>query len=206
MSRRPRSGARRRVVHAPGWCGLVMERAAPALEPSLGGATAGRSSSGVALPVERKLPPCLVAGHGDRVRQVQAAAGRAHRDPQPALGRVARQHRIREPARLRAEQQRVSFPERGVAMAGLAPDREGERPPRGVDGVEGVERGVLAHRRPLVVVEAGASQAGFVEPESQRSDEVQDAAGVGAKAYDVARVRGDFRLIEDDVEHGPGPG
>ena len=90
-------------------------------------------------------------------------------------------------------------------MARLAPDREGERPPWGVDGVEGVERGVLVHRRPLVVVEAGAAQARLVEPESQRLHQMQRAAGVGAKPYDVARVRGDLRLIQDDVEHGPGP-
>ena len=90
-------------------------------------------------------------------------------------------------------------------MARLAPDREGERPPRGVNGVEGVERGVLVHRRPLVVVEAGAAQARLVEPESQRLHQMQRAAGVGAKPYDVARVRGDLRLIQDDVEHGPGP-
>ena len=89
-------------------------------------------------------------------------------------------------------------------MACPAPDREGEGPPWRVRGVEGAERGVLAHRRPLVVVEAGAAQARLVEPESQRPDEVQDAAGVGAKPYDVAGVRGDFRLVQDDVEHGPG--
>ena len=91
-------------------------------------------------------------------------------------------------------------------MACFAPDREGERPPWRVRGVEGVERRMLAHRRPFVVVEAGAAQARLVEPESQRFHQMQRAAGVGAKPYNVARVRGDFRLIQDDVEHGPGPG
>ena len=63
---------------------------------------------------------------------------------------------------------------------------------------------MLAHHCPFVVVEAGTPQARLVQLESQRTDEVQNAAGVGAKPYNVAGVRGDFRLIEDDVEHGPG--
>ena len=71
-------------------------------------------------------------------------------------------------------------------------------------GLERVERRVLAYPRPLAIVEAGAAQARLVEIESQRPDEVQNAAGVGAKPYNVTGVRGDFRLIEDDVEHGPG--
>lgn len=70
--------------------------------------------------------------------------------------------------------------------------------------MECIERRVLANRGPLAIVETGAPQARLVELEPERPDEVQGAAGVGAKPYNVAGVRGDFRLKEDDVEHGPG--
>ena len=72
-------------------------------------------------------------------------------------------------------------------------------------GLERVERCVLADARPFVVVEAGTPQARLVKLESEGPNEVQRAAGIGAEPYNVAGVGGDFRLIEDDVEHGPEP-
>jgi hypothetical protein len=60
---------------------------------------------------------------------------------------------------------------------------------------------MLAHRRPLAVVEPGAPELAVLHRETERVDQVQACPGIGAQAYDVARVRGDFGLEEDHVEH-----
>ena len=60
---------------------------------------------------------------------------------------------------------------------------------------------VFAGPRPLGIVEAGAPQARFVEFETERMDEMQRGARVRTQAYDIARIRGDFRLVQDDMEH-----
>ena len=157
------------------------------------------------LPREGKLSPRFVAGDGNGVRQIQVAAAGPHRDSEPVLGWMAREHRVRESARLRSEQQRIAFPEFDVAVRHPASGRERERARRGVRGVECVERRVLANRCPFVIAEAGAPKPGLVELKPQRFDEVQHATGIGAEPYDVAGVGGNLRLIEDDVEHDPGP-
>ena len=52
----------------------------------------------------------------------------------------------------------------------------------------------------LPVVEAGALQSLIINPEAQRSHQMQPCAGVGGQPDDVAGVGCDFRLVEDDVE------
>ena len=52
-----------------------------------------------------------------------------------------------------------------------------------------------------MIVQPGPAQAFFVEPESQRVDQVQVGAGVGAEAYNIAGIRGYFRLIKDNMKH-----
>ena len=60
-----------------------------------------------------------------------------------------------------------------------------------------LERGVF------VVVEPGATQAPVVEFETEPADEVEPCPGVGAEAYNVARIRGDLGFIENEFEHRP---
>ncbi len=60
---------------------------------------------------------------------------------------------------------------------------------------------MFAYLGPFVVIEAGATQTRFVEVEAERPDQVKSRAGVGAKAYDIAGIRGDFGLIQDHMEH-----
>ncbi len=55
--------------------------------------------------------------------------------------------------------------------------------------------------RPLAVIEAGSPQARLVEFKAERVNEVQIGTGVRAQAYDIARVRGNFRLIQNDMKH-----
>src|SRR5438105_6573897 len=60
------------------------------------------------------------------------------------------------------------------------------------------------HRSKLVVIEAGALELPVVQGEAERLDQVQPAAGVGGKADDVAGVRRNFGMDENDVEHQEG--
>jgi len=59
----------------------------------------------------------------------------------------------------------------------------------------GFDRGVL------MVVETGALQLFVFQGESERLDQMQPAAGVGAEADDIAGVGRDFRLVQDNIKH-----
>jgi hypothetical protein len=59
----------------------------------------------------------------------------------------------------------------------------------------------MAHHRQLVVVESGALEAGVVQREAERPDQVQARAGIGAKADDVAGVWGYFGLEQNHIQH-----
>ena len=56
------------------------------------------------------------------------------------------------------------------------------------------------HVRPLVIVEPRAFQLCVVQFKSKRLDQVQASAAVGAQAYDVTGIRGNFRLEEGYVD------
>jgi dihydroorotate dehydrogenase (NAD+) catalytic subunit len=60
---------------------------------------------------------------------------------------------------------------------------------------------MLLDTRHLAVIEARAPDFCLVEHEPERMHEVQAGADVGAKTDDIARIRGNLRLIEDQVEH-----
>src|SRR4029079_7182815 len=62
-------------------------------------------------------------------------------------------------------------------------------------------RTVTADFGELVVVEPSPAQRGVVEVETERFDQVQTRAGVGAEPDDVAGVGRNFRLKKDDMEH-----
>lgn len=51
------------------------------------------------------------------------------------------------------------------------------------------------------VIHAGALQLLLRKVEAERSHQMQAAAGIGGEAHDIAGVRRDFRLVEDDIEH-----
>ena len=60
---------------------------------------------------------------------------------------------------------------------------------------------MLLQRGPFTVVETGAPQLAVIKIESEWPYQVQDAAGIGAKAYDVAGIRGNLRLVEHHMKH-----
>ena len=57
-------------------------------------------------------------------------------------------------------------------------------------------------RGEFVIVQAGSQQLLVLQRKPQRFDQVQLRAGIGTESDDVAGVRRNFRLKENDVEHG----
>ena len=54
---------------------------------------------------------------------------------------------------------------------------------------------------PFVIIQPGTTQTPVIELEPEWFYEMQLRTGIGAQAYDVARIGRYFRLVEDDVEH-----
>ena len=55
---------------------------------------------------------------------------------------------------------------------------------------------------PLVIVETGPFQTAIRPLETKWSDQVKMGAGVSTQANDIARIRRNFRLEQNDVEQG----
>ena len=53
----------------------------------------------------------------------------------------------------------------------------------------------------LVVIEACPSQFGVIDGEPQWLDQMQREPGIGGQTDDVAGVRWNLRLIQDDMQH-----
>lgn len=61
--------------------------------------------------------------------------------------------------------------------------------------------GVALQRGIFVIIQAGAAQAFIVQLVTQRLDQVQVAAGIGAEPDNVAGIGRYFRLEQDHVKH-----
>ena len=59
------------------------------------------------------------------------------------------------------------------------------------------------HVGEFTIVQPGPAKLFIIEIEAQRADKMQSYARVGTKANDVARVRRNFGLEENDGEHRP---
>ena len=55
--------------------------------------------------------------------------------------------------------------------------------------------------REFMVIQPRAAQLTVVQFETQRPDNVQIGAGIGAQADNVAGVRWDFRLVKNQFKH-----
>ena len=53
-----------------------------------------------------------------------------------------------------------------------------------------------------MIVQPCSQQLLILQCESKRFHKMQFCASIGAESYDVAGIRWNFRLIENDVEHG----
>ncbi len=151
------------------------------------------------------LSPAFEHEHRHAVRQVHAALPRHHRQTQATLRRQGVEHGLRQAARFRTEHEGIAGGVVDLVVALTAAGRYAE-PTRWLDRRKEVrEIGMLLNRGELAVVEPGASQALVVELESERMNQVQSAAGIGAQAYDIAGIRRNLRLIEHDMKQREEP-
>ena len=112
------------------------------------------------------------------------------------------QQRVRQTLGLGPEQQAVAF---GIGHVGVALRAAGlyHPQPRSAYGSQAVRHGgVLGHASHLVIIQAGAAQARFVDLKAQLAYEVQPRASVGAEADGIARIGRDFGFVQQDVKHG----
>lgn len=54
---------------------------------------------------------------------------------------------------------------------------------------------------PFVVIQAGTLELAVIQRKAERMEQMQTAAGIGAKAYDIAGVGRNLRLIQDNMKH-----
>ena len=60
---------------------------------------------------------------------------------------------------------------------------------------------VHLQRRKLVIIQAGTNQLLVFQGETERFDQVQSAAGIGAQPDDIAGIRRNLGLVKNDIEH-----
>lgn len=140
----------------------------------------------------------FVDGDADGGRQVQTSDGAGDRQPQGVV--VVRVEKLRrKPGRFTSEHEHVARTER----------RFPDRPPRrfGEKEVAAFGEG-LGERFPirdvfevevLPIVESGAAEPFFIEPEGGRSDDPELGPDRDARATDVPRVLRDLGLVQHDV-------
>lgn len=153
---------------------------------------------------ECALTPSLVRDDGHRIGKVETAIARAHRDSQLSLAREAIEHVDGKSAGFRSEKKGIAGLEVGGEARCAGAGRESENSKRRDARQKNVEILVLLYPGRLVIIKTGATKACLVQIESQGVDEMQTAAGVGAKPYDIPGIGRNFRLIENDVKHDPG--
>jgi len=150
---------------------------------------------------EALLTPGFVQNDRSSIRQVQTSVIRLQRQPQDLIRHHAGENAGRQTARLRTEQKCIATNKFRV-----------EERPRSLRGQRKYAR-ILQFRqavskivvffdgRHLPIIEAGAADSSLVHNEAQRVHEMQSRSDVGTKSDDIARVRRDFRLIQDQMEH-----
>lgn len=104
-------------------------------------------------------------------------------------------------AGLGAKQQGIASAEGRRIIAGVAARGDGEDPVGPHRFPPLFEAVILLHPGQLVIIEPGAARPRTVQLEAERMDQVQRSAGIGCQTNDVAGVRRDLRLKEDDVKH-----
>ena len=150
---------------------------------------------------ETVLTPALIHHHRHRIRQIDAAVGRPHRNADACIGRKLRQHLGGKAAALRSEHQGISGLIFHPVMAAAAAR------------AEGVHAAPLEHRPAMrpVGMHGDAGQVVIIQPrarellvgkiEAERCNQMEIRAGVGGQADDVPGIGRDFGLVEDDFEH-----
>ncbi len=118
------------------------------------------------------------------------------------VARHSLQHLRRKTFVLRAENESVARFERRFRVSARARRFHNEGPRVAQRREALVDIDMRAHFGQRVVIEAGATHGLQADVESERLHQVERAPGVGAQANDVARIRRNLGLDEDDVKHG----
>jgi len=108
---------------------------------------------------------------------------------------------MRKTAGFRAEEKGIAAAEALIRITARRPAGKREQPRRSGLRLERIECFVLANLGPLVVIQPRTSQPSFVQMKSQGPNQMQAGTGVGAKAYNIAGVRWDLRLVKDHMKH-----
>lgn len=153
-------------------------------------------------PFKLNLPPRFIDDHGNRIGEIQAAASRQHRDTDALLVGYAAEELRRQSTALGAEHKHIALDIGGQVVPLRALGRDSKQP--SACHAFGTFRPTVIDRdgREFVIIESGAEQLLILQRKTQGFDQMQPGARIGAEADDVAGVGRNFRLIEDDVEHG----
>jgi hypothetical protein len=109
---------------------------------------------------------------------------------------------IRQSLRFPSKEESVARQVSCLAVAALAYRFHNPRP-RGPNGVKaGRKTVVLMDPGHVVIIQPRAAYLGGVERKPERVHEMQLAACIRGQPDDIARIRGNFRFVQDDVEHG----
>ncbi len=107
----------------------------------------------------------------------------------------------RQAARLGAEQEVIARLEADIGVAGFAFGRAGKNPSPGNGFSPVFEIGMFLYSGIFVIIQPCTSHALVIKIERDRVNQVQTAAAIGAKAYDIAGIRRNLRLVEHDTKH-----
>jgi len=152
---------------------------------------------------EAVLTPGFEDHQGHGVRQVNTAIAGAHRDVQDRLGCELSQSFGGQPFRLTAEEKRIAWAKRDVAVAGRPTGLDNPEPLGPEARKARVQTGMLVDPRHLMVIEAGTSNVRRVQGKSERVHQMQLTTGIRRQTDDVAGIRWNFGFVQDDVEHSP---
>ena len=146
------------------------------------------------------LPQRFVSCHGDAVRQIETADLGCGGNAQLCVGvllradrRAGRPTRCRRPARRPARYVGVEI--RALGLLGEEPMSAGRQ-----CGCERVPIVDDLPREMLPIVEPGAAEVVIVDAKPQRPHQPQLGPDGHARAADAARVVGDLRLVQHDVQ------
>ena len=150
---------------------------------------------------EPQLSPRFVYGHGHSVGQIKAAAAFAHGQAQAVFAVEWVEYLGRQATAFRAEDKRIALGELNVVerLGAFGSKREQTRVAQTLKAAGQIS--MTLERRVLVVVESGTAQALVVQFKTDRLDQMQVAATVGAQPDNVAGIRRNFWLKKDDVKH-----
>ncbi len=109
--------------------------------------------------------------------------------------------RLRESAGFGTEQKGVAGPVGDLMICHFPAGGTGKQTTRPYLPTKTGKVGILPHADPLAIIQAGAPQSPIVELEAQGMDQVQCAAHIGAKAYDITRIWGNLRLEQHQMKH-----